>query len=419
MVIPFGKRFEDSSDVKSFRYAVRSFHWLTCLFIVVVSVTPAYAKKPHSSYEQVSSYKSLVKLIKSRPRTIFPYFACLELQVLSFKDSTKGKFGVRKSIMEAEVVNVLLDKTNELTGRFGFLYQDQTNEHIFQPGQRVALQFTTDRRIPDSYSSDLAKQVGRACILGFNPGNECDGVRDVYCIETLLPGQSYSSSDVAELTSKLQSSSDYLVKLKAALETYIESRWSTERIQRFCQPDARTLPAMQSLVPSSNIILAGQLYQEAAKQLGLVRWYCNLSKDGVPLDYQTEVRREEQGLWVLEVSSPSKAQLTDKEIDEDILWRKLNSAYQVYYLERMKRGSKLTKDFWDISPSSITKYKQNKIGRITGLEARLDNGQVLTAEVSDDLTIGNILVDGEQNTYWTEINAEASNGIDKICRTPR
>ncbi|MBS1989810.1 MAG: hypothetical protein JSS83_04785 [Cyanobacteria bacterium SZAS LIN-3] len=391
---------------------------LAGLIALAATVLPAPAREPLSSI-QASSYADVVKLLKSHPSVVYPYTACLELHIRSFKDSTKGKFGAPTATVESEILEVLLDNTQELTGGRGIFHEDPSGGRIFKKRQKFVFRFSTDTNFATAASKSLETLVGKTCILAFDPGAESEDACDVHSIQTPFPEQNYTRADVAGLTAKLRLSSEYLVKFKTALQKYIEARWSDKRIERFCQPDTRTLPFMQSLVPrSSGAPLVGYVYHNGANSLGKLMWYCNLSKDGTVEEYQAEILRGDHNFWVLEISAPSSRQLTDEDIDEHIVWLKLNNSYSAYFSERFHSGdgSKLKKEFWDLRVNTISKFVRNQSGQITGLEAKLDNGQLLTADVSDGLIITNILVDGKPNAYWTEVNADASQNINDACR---
>ncbi|MBN8662704.1 MAG: hypothetical protein J0M35_20215 [Candidatus Obscuribacter phosphatis] len=357
-----------------------------------------------------------MKILKSRPEQVYPYTACLELHIMSYRDSTKGEHEAPTATVEAEILTVLLDNTYALNGGGPFFNEEPLGGRLFEKGQKLVFRFSTESCFATPASKSIEKLVGKTCVLAFNPNKESEGVRDVNHIETPFHSQKYNSADVAALTSGLNLSSGYLVNLKTALQKYIEDRWSVERIEHFCQPDVRSLPFMQSLLPmESDQVLAGRLYPDESKALGKVQWYCVLQK-GVPNEYQAEVWRSNHERWVLEIGCPSDSQLTDEGINENILWQKLMNAYSAYRAGTSRKGPTMQKALGDVFLNSITNFTKDKSGRITGLKGIVANGQVLTADVSEALNISNILIDGKPNTYWTEIYSNASQRIDSVCK---
>jgi hypothetical protein len=303
-----------------------------------------------------------------------------------------------------------------LTGGGRFFNEEPPGGRLFEKGKKLVFRFRTERAFATPDSKNIETLVGKTCILAFKPKAKSDGVRDVVGIEAPFPSQKYTSEDVAALTSGLRLSSEYLVNLKAALQKYIEARWSVERIKQFCQPDVRSMPFMQSLVPvASDLVLAGRIYPDESKAIGEIQWYCNLKK-GIPDEYQAQVKRSDHERWVLEINCPSKSQLTDEEINENIIWLKLMNAYSAYRVDNCPKDPTKQKSLGDVFLNSITRYIKDKSGRITGLKGILANGQILTADVSEGLEVSNILVDGKPNIYWSEICSEASQRIERVCR---
>jgi hypothetical protein len=63
--------------------------------------SPSLAQDQSRS-NQSSSYAALMKLIEARPDCLYRYTACLELHILSYKDSTKSKYDAQTATVEAE-----------------------------------------------------------------------------------------------------------------------------------------------------------------------------------------------------------------------------------------------------------------------------------------------------------------------------
>lgn len=199
-------------------------------------------------------------------------------------------------------------------------------------------------------------------------------------------------------------------KWEADFQTYLEKRWTPERINKFCISETRHL-GVQALFQGGDI-RDGQLYPEKEKQLGKIEWRCtDYQKD--KRSYMIKVDRGDTKFWVLEEGKKNQEPFTDQEFAKHFLYRKLETAFRVYLL--------------------VNKFPPGKYGEISGLNtkeaislsssngtsefrAKLWNDQNLSATIGKDMSIEKVSIDGKVNEYWNIALRDAAKNVDQFYK---
>lgn len=197
---------------------------------------------------------------------------------------------------------------------------------------------------------------------------------------------------------------------EADFQSYLEQRWTPERINKFCVPETRHL-GVQALYQGGDI-REGKLYQEKEKQLGKIEWRCtDYQKD--KLSYVIEVDRGDTKFWVLEEGKKNQEPFSSEGFAKHFLYRKLETAFRAYLLvnrfppENCDEMSGLNmKEALSFSSSS---------GK-SEFRAKLWNNQILSATIGKDMSIENVTVDGKVNDYWNIALRDATKNVDQFYK---
>jgi len=362
---------------------------------------------------QKFSKEDLLSLRRHRPSKIYGYTICLELRLDKIRDAGAGAIYPPTSAVDATVLTVLLDDHLELRGNGENSPNAANDAAKFVKGQQFKFRISPEQWVKLFKGKSVSQVVGTECVLSFDCGEKgVEGYHVLYKLDAPFFTQKYSRAEIDDLNAKLADSALYLIQLKSELQSYLENRWTRERIKKFCRLDTRHLPHFQGFVPAfADVVLKGQLYPESEKGLGKTSWYCAI-RSGMPDEYQAEVLREKKQYWTLEISRPSPKSFTDDELAKRIVWQILTDCEWAYWF-RYGRG-KTPGGVLDIGVHSLEPLRHNAGGQVVGISGILDNGQSFSADLSSEFELSSILVNGKPSGFWTKITKQRVENISAV-----
>jgi len=258
-------------------------------------------------------------------------------------------------------------------------------------------------------------------IFGLDLGKFVAKDARLWNVTTPFPGQKFTAAEVTELKRRLAAATKNNNQLQDILQKYIEKRWTVDHIRQYCKPERRVAEPLQDLNTVHNSFrMGGVLYPSLKSELGEVTWYCGVD-NGIPDMYSVSVFRKTDvaGLkrpdhWILEMGHPSLTQYSENDFISGMLTTTL--FYCGFNFDRVHRNTRttdLTGQIYWIHGQQVVRDKE---GRVKAFSCQIADGRTLCAELSQNLEIKSVLVNGKVDPDWTSAVSEASKNIDYLNR---
>ncbi len=363
---------------------------IQCLFLISISI--AVLAKPVLAEEQktskVSTEHQTLKLYKG----YFPYQACLLVtinQVVKKPD--------RVLLLKATVEDVYLGSYKKGSQFAVSLYYDDEgpNSFSFLSAQKNARQIIAFNHWPkDAESFDELVKVSK------NP------IGDLW-----LPcaGRGFHSQYIALLKSIIRDAPTQPAQKRAAFQKFLETKWTTDRINDFCRPETRRTygEATWHSANYGNDWQSSPMHADKKAELGgkTVDWQAS-ADNNTPTFYNIIVfSKLESVAWDLEHTNPSLEVWTDENFLIHRVGCSINQAAWAHWILNHELHPSSTEYHHLILDRSKETVVKDKTGKVTSYQCRLSDGTTLTAILTKDKSqsIDRILINGKLDSGWTDM----------------
>lgn len=342
-------------------------------------------------FELTSSYPLFARQ-ENQVEGFFPYNACLLIRL--------NKVGRVKVYKSQRFYDVKFEATIERAFRGSF-----------QRGENIVCSLPFWDMAPKSTEKVLSKLVGTKQVIAFCFMSETYGSYDslkkagtpVCNLYLPFEGKVPDEADLAELKAEIKKSDSFPGGTKAAFKRYLESRWTTARINDFCRPENQR----NWLSPFSSPWTEGwegTIHENRSDDLrGKEAFWTAHAFLEQPELYAVRVSEPNTAGWELEFADPSIERWSD---DDFLIYRLGKSIERAFFndwsanLNNRKRNEKLNRLFLNRTNESISK---NKGGKTESYRCRLKNGSSFCAVLSPEGDIDEILINNSADPVWNQI----------------
>lgn len=196
--------------------------------------------------------------------------------------------------------------------------------------------------------------------------------------------------------------------VRKALCSYLERRWTVERLSLYCRPETRQMPAIQSLSFKPNV-LCGDLFGKKAVACGKVTFCAEIEGDKIA---RYEINVVDSGCWRISEDYDGTGPLSEKELGKMIVYRILKQALAAYAIVHKRDKTEMEK-VSQLYLKSADDF-QNFVGTDFTFTGTLYSGKQLSALVDDKYNVKSLTVDGALDPLFTRALKEANRNIDFV-----
>lgn len=344
----------------------------------------AFAKEEQAAI--VGTEHQTLKLYKG----FFPYQACLQVTINQVLKKPKKVLLVNATVEDVYCGN-------------------------FKNGSLISLALNDSGIAPESFSF-LSSLTSKKQVIAFDNIQKYDlsfeelaKASDNPIRNLWIPyaGRCYQSKDIAELKSIIQNSPTQPAQAKAAFQTLLETKWTTNRINDFCRPETQR----NWLCPFDGTPMSGwtgTLHYNKALELSnkKVKWRAEVNNN-VPFLYAITVDSPDKNCagWDIEFRNPSLEEWTAENF---LMHRVGKSITQAAFAEwiinhRQQPSTSTYLGLFELRADETLIKDQS--GQVTSYQCLLDNGETLTAVLTNDQlqSIDKILINGKLDPGWNNM----------------
>lgn len=229
----------------------------------------------------------------------------------------------------------------------------------------------------------------------------------------------FQSKDIAQLKSIIKESPTEPTQAKAAFQRFLETKWTTDRINEFCSPETQRNWLLAFDHPANrNTDWFGTLHAGKAKALSgkKINWSASVSND-VPILYSINVDSPDTNIsgWDLGLTDPCLEEWTAENFLLFRLCKSINqAAFADWSLNHESHPS--ATDYWGLfTTRSNETLVKDKNGKVTRYQCDLENGKRLFAILTTNQrkTIDKILINGKLDPGWNDMYKKAMINLEK------
>lgn len=350
------------------------------------------------------------KLRAKLRNSVYPYRACLVLSIQRFRKLKQvGYYTDNPEVVTARIEDVFLGDPRYPAEK-AVDSHDLSVDHVnFRKGQ--LFRGVIPSNVPMNVFPHGSKKylVGSRCVWEFNPSLITDGCFYLKDLHSPFPNQTFARGDLAKLKISLDQNSRWLSALRRSVQTYLERRWTPERIRKFCRPETRMIPGVAGLWPGHcDLFLTGKLYPKLQNELGSVTWYLCIN-DGQADDYEFQIDRGGLDYWRV-INRFSLDDYTDEDFKKEIIGTSL--MYPIYAYDRVHwKNERETNDH---IPKSMWSFVKNDLNEITDVKSTLASGKQFDAKIDKQLKIQTVLIDGKPDPIWHAALTEYASNLQVL-----
>lgn len=371
---------------------------IQCLFLISISIAvlakPVLAEERKTS--KVTTDKPTLKLYKG----FFPYQACLQVtinQVVKKPD--------RVLLLKATVEDVYLGS--------------------YKKGSPLAVSLHGDDEGPKSFSF-LSALKNTKQIIAFNhwpkDGDSFDDLLKVSknpIPDLWIPyaGKNFQLNDIAQIKALTKNAPTEPPQKRAAFQRFLETKWTTNRINDFCRPETRRTygEATWHAANYKNDWHISPMHADKKAELGgkTVDWQASVDNN-TPTQYNITVSSPSTG-WDLEHTNPSLEVWTDENFLIHRVGYSINQAAWAHWILNHELHPSSTEYRHLIIDRSKETVVKDKTGKVTSYQCHLSDGTTLTAIITKDKSqsIDRILINGKLDPGWTNMY---KNGLRNLAK---
>jgi hypothetical protein len=229
----------------------------------------------------------------------------------------------------------------------------------------------------------------------------------------------FQSKDITQLKSLIKDSATEPTQARAAFQRFLETKWTTVRINELCCPETQRNWLLAFDHPANKKTdWWGTLHADKTKALSgkKVNWSAQVSNN-VPIVYSINVDSPDTNIsgWDLGLTDPDLEEWTSEDFLKFRLGKSINQAAFADWSVNNKVNPHTT-DYWGLfnSRSNETLIK-DKNGKVSSYQCRLDNGKTLTAILTTNQypTIKEFLINNKIDTGWNDMYRNAMINLKK------